>query len=312
MDEIDIRICGLLIQNARLSYREMADILGMSLQAVHKRMQQLQQTGVVAGFHTFLSISYLDAVVVHIMGSSSLVSMDDVAQALSKNDRTFVVVVSDRNYLTIGALLKRIQDLDAYVSFVRETAGIKEPTVGIESIQRISDRRFNEVMEGKPELNRLDYRIISSLSRDARKPIEEVALEIKASSATVKRRLDRMMDLKLINMALEWHPSNSEMLVPQFHLRLRPGTDKVRLAGELMNRTGGRMLFFAAFGNLPDFVYCVVWGRTSREVAEIADQARKVEGVESLMVNNVIREYEFETWRDKLVRERAAARMDER
>jgi DNA-binding Lrp family transcriptional regulator len=162
-------------------------------------------------------------------------------------------------------------------------------------------------MEDEPELNRLDYRIISSLSRDARKPIEEIALEIKASSATVKRRLDRMLEKNIINMAVEWHPSNSDMLVPQFHLRLRPGTDKARLAGELMNRTGGRMLFFAAFGNLPDFAYCVVWGRTSREIEEMADRARKVEGVASLTINNVIREYEFETWRDEMVRKKAAA-----
>jgi Lrp/AsnC family transcriptional regulator, leucine-responsive regulatory protein len=134
VDEIDLRMCGLLIQNARLSYREMADVLGMSLQAVHKRIQKLQQSGVVEGFHTFLSISYLDAVVVHIMGSSRLSSMDEVVEGLSKNDRTFVVVVSDRNYLTIGALLKRIQDLDDYVSFVRKVADIPDPMVGIESM----------------------------------------------------------------------------------------------------------------------------------------------------------------------------------
>jgi len=129
-------------------------------------------------------------------------------------------------------------------------------------------------------------------------------MEINASSATVKRRLDRMQEKNVINMAMEWHPSNSDMLVPQFHLRLRPGTDKARLAGEIMNRSGGRMLFFASFWNLPDFAYCVAWGRTSNEIAEMAEQVRKGEGISSLMINNVIKEYEFETWRDKLVRER--------
>jgi len=146
VDETDLRICGLLFQNAGLSYREMADILGMSLQAVHKRMRLLQQAGVVAGFHTFLSISYLDAVVVHIMGTSRLTSMDDAVERLRKNDSTFVVVVSDRNFLTIGALLRRIQDLDGYVSFVHREVGMDEPIVGIEAIQQISDKRFNEVM----------------------------------------------------------------------------------------------------------------------------------------------------------------------
>ena len=80
VDETDLMICGMLIQNARLTYREMADVLGISLQAVHKRMQLLQQTGVIAGFHTFLSISYLDAVVVHIMGTSGSNSMDQVVE----------------------------------------------------------------------------------------------------------------------------------------------------------------------------------------------------------------------------------------
>jgi len=64
VDEIDLKICGLLIQNARLPYRELADMLGMGLQAVNKRMQMLQQSGVIGGFQTFLSIRYLDAVAV--------------------------------------------------------------------------------------------------------------------------------------------------------------------------------------------------------------------------------------------------------
>jgi DNA-binding Lrp family transcriptional regulator len=92
----------MLIQNARMSYRDMADALGVSLQAVHKRMQVLQQGGVVAGFHTFLSISYLDAVVVHITGASAYDSMDDVVEKLRENDSTFIVVVSDRNFLMLS------------------------------------------------------------------------------------------------------------------------------------------------------------------------------------------------------------------
>jgi DNA-binding Lrp family transcriptional regulator len=56
MDEVDIRLCGLLMVNSRTPYRELAEALGLSLQAVHRRIQVMQEVGVIVGFPGGLAI----------------------------------------------------------------------------------------------------------------------------------------------------------------------------------------------------------------------------------------------------------------
>lgn len=47
MDQTDIAISNMLLANSRLSYREMADNLGISANAVHKRIRSLEARGAV-------------------------------------------------------------------------------------------------------------------------------------------------------------------------------------------------------------------------------------------------------------------------
>ena len=52
MDKTDIRITDLLKRNARMTYQELGDRLGMSRVAVKKRVQKLEAAGIIRGYNT--------------------------------------------------------------------------------------------------------------------------------------------------------------------------------------------------------------------------------------------------------------------
>jgi len=50
LDELDIKIIDMLQRNARISFRKMAKILGVSPQTVSNRVAKLRKKGVILGF----------------------------------------------------------------------------------------------------------------------------------------------------------------------------------------------------------------------------------------------------------------------
>ena len=54
MDRIDRDIIGLLMENARMSYRELGDRVSLSANAVGERVRRLQERGVIAGFQAIV------------------------------------------------------------------------------------------------------------------------------------------------------------------------------------------------------------------------------------------------------------------
>ena len=51
LDEIDNKILGLLIENARLTYSEIGERVGLSRVAVKNRVAALEEQGIIQGYH---------------------------------------------------------------------------------------------------------------------------------------------------------------------------------------------------------------------------------------------------------------------
>ncbi len=54
IDEIDNRILDIIRENARLTYKEIGDQVGISRVSVKTRMDALQEKGIIKGFHTII------------------------------------------------------------------------------------------------------------------------------------------------------------------------------------------------------------------------------------------------------------------
>ena len=76
MDEIDLLIQQKLLQNSRLTYRELAEITDISVSAVHKRLKKMEEDEIIIAYNARPSLFALNYLPILIFGTSSAKSID--------------------------------------------------------------------------------------------------------------------------------------------------------------------------------------------------------------------------------------------
>jgi len=125
MDKIDVILSLLLLQNSRQTYRELAKVCELSVNAVHKRVQGLIDAGIIRRFTTKISLSALNAINVIVFGESVITSQDEVREKLGNQENIYWVANGGGNFLYIGLYLRNISEMDACVSFIKDIARIE-------------------------------------------------------------------------------------------------------------------------------------------------------------------------------------------
>jgi DNA-binding Lrp family transcriptional regulator len=296
VDRTDVILCQLLLGNSRLSYRELADKLNLSVTAVHNRIQSLIETGIIRKFTARISIFAQNGIHVLVYGNSKLTSVRDLKLKLDENELIYWLAVGGGNILYIGAYLKNISELEPLVSFIKEAAQMPEPTVGITGSPipaNIKNLKF------ETSLCELDYKIIRSLKDDSRKSTAAIAEEIGISTKTVRRRLNRMIKNYLIELSIEWYPDASNDLISPFHVHLKPDADK-NAPLTILQKYYPNTLFYWSFSNLPNTYLFMVWTPTSKELIVIRESIEQEPAIQSVTPNIIYTGYVLENWRDKI------------
>ena len=301
MDKTDIVLCQLLLGNSRLSYSELADKLNLSVTAIHKRIQDLIESRVIRKFTAKISLFQLDALHIVVFGRSKLNSVQNLPEKLESNGLIYWLSVGGGNYLYIGAYLQNIGELDTLISFLKETAKMSEPTVGIST--------FPMPLGILPELKDrtlypLDYQIIGSLKNNSRKATSEVANELRVSAKTVRRRLARMMKDNLVELSMEWYPDASNDIISLIHVHLKPQADKNTMT-KLFQKYTPNIVFYWGFSNLPNVFIMMFWTSSMKDLQRIRESLEKEADLQSVAPNVLYTGYIFETWRDQLLEEKA-------
>ena len=301
MDKTDIVLCQLLLGNSRLSYSELADKLNLSVTAIHKRIQDLIESRVIRKFTAKISLFQLDALHIVVFGRSKLNSVQNLPEKLESNGLIYWLSVDGGNYLYIGAYLQNIGELDTLISFLKETAKMSEPTVGISTfptplgiLPELKDRT----------LNPLDYQIIGSLKNNSRKATSEVANELRVSAKTVRRRLARMMKDRLVELSMEWYPDASNDIISLIHVHLKRQADKNTMT-KLFQKYAPNIVFYWGFSNLPNVFIMMFWTSSMKDLQRIRESLEKEADLQSVAPNVLYTGYIFETWRDQLLEEKA-------
>ncbi|MEM2100072.1 MAG: winged helix-turn-helix transcriptional regulator [Thermoproteota archaeon] len=296
MDKTDMILCQLLMSNSRMSYRELADRLNLSVTAIHSRVQSLVEQGVIRRFSARLSPRVLKAVSVLVFGLSRAVPVQELGKRLAGQGSVYWLGVGGGDYLYIGAYLQDVSELVDLVSFLREKAGILEPTVGI--VAYTSLPRDTVPVEAK--LSSLDYRIIRSLADDSRKALSKVSEELGVSTRTVRRRLERMMELGLVDMSIDWYPDASNDIMAVLHLNLKPGADS-DATRTVLQKHWPNVFMSWSFSNIPNLILSFAWTNTMKELKELCKSLEQENVFQSVSPNVLYTGYVFKTWVDRLV-----------
>jgi len=285
----------MLLANSRLSYRELAEKLNLSVTAVHNRIQDLINVGIIRKFTAKPSLLTQNAIHILIIGNSKANSIRDLKPKLESHSSIYWLAVGGGNILYIGAYLKHIAELEPLVSFIKQTAEMPEPTVGITFSPLPSNLKFLEV---ETDMCDLDYKIIRRLKDDSRKAVADVAEEIGVSAKTARRRLDRMVKNFLIELSIDWYPDASNDIISAFHVQLKPDADN-NTPNLILGKYYPNTLFYWGFSNIPNMYLFMTWCPTSKEVKELRENLEQEPSVKSVAPNVIYTGYVFNYWRDQ-------------
>ncbi|MBI0582940.1 MAG: winged helix-turn-helix transcriptional regulator [Methanomassiliicoccus sp.] len=298
MDEQDLMLIQMLVRDPRATYRELADGMGMSVQAVHRRLQNLQEAGIILGFTTTISVSYLEAIPITIYGRAPGRTKRDVIAAFDRNERISGVLFGSGGVMVISALLRKITELDPLIAAVKAGTGMVQLWVGIESVRASGTRPSTA---GTEPLSPLDMRIVASLARDARKASTDVAKELGVTAATVNRRLERLEAIGALEHVTMLHPGFSGDVVSIFQIDLEEGADRAEVIARLRLKLGPTAEYYRTFVNVPDRFSFVTWNSTLRELELTLDKVAEEKGIRTAVPDIMFTGWYHPTWRDRMV-----------
>ncbi len=223
--------------------------------------------------------------------------MDKVRAAVSRDDRTYWFCVASGNFVYVGGYIRSLTELTAYMEMVKKECMIPSPVVGIVATpEPTPDVDLN--------LLPIDYRIAQELSGDSRLDISQVSERLGISAKTARRRLQRMTDLKLIEQSIEWYPDSSNDIIAIFHVKIKDDHSIL----EAFNAIGPykpNLLFQIVYTNVPGLILCYIWTNNTKGLKEIYDKLEKEPFCDHIVPNILLTGNIFETWREKLLEQKA-------
>ena len=291
MDSTDIKLCLFLLSNSRTPYHELAGRLGLSINAVHKRIRGMVDAGIIRTFTARVSLVSLRATTVWVFGRSVADHPGEVHLGLRNSASTYWVGNSGGGYIYVGGYLRDISELDSFVSFVKKEGRIEEPTVGILP---------QPAAHPSESLHQLDYQILAALHKDSRKSATDVASEVRASAKTVHRRLEKMIGNGLVDFSMEWYPDVSNDIISICHIEVARGINRQEVLSALKQDFRQNILVDMMFGNLPNQLTLFLWTNSMRQMEDLREEIGRAKGVESIIVNILQIGHLFDTWVDEL------------
>jgi DNA-binding Lrp family transcriptional regulator len=277
----------------------LAEKLDLSVTAVHNRIQTLIDMGIIRKFNASLSVFAQNAIHVFIYGYSKFNPMSNLKTKLETHGSIYWLAIGGGNILYIGAFLRSVSELDGLVRFVKESAEIPEPIVGLTGSPMPPMLKYLDFSHIDTKLCELDYKIIRSLKDNSRKPTSDIAEELGVSTKTVRRRLARMEKNFLIQFSIEWYPDASNDIMSVFQVNLKAEANP-QAPNLILQKHYPNTLFYWSFSNIPNSYIFMVWTPTTKELKEIRESFEQEPTVQSAAPNIIFTGYIFKTWRDQI------------
>ncbi|MCK5310108.1 MAG: winged helix-turn-helix transcriptional regulator [Thermoplasmata archaeon] len=280
MDEIDLKLYELIADNPRCSYRDMADELGISTPAVHRRVQTAREQEILYGPIAMLSKDFVKAVGVVIWGKTDAKNLKEVHKNLKDDDCALIITMMGGNILLVRSFLKNLNDLDKYVGFIREAAKMPDPVIGLAPMGVKSKEKDYDV-----KLTKVDFKIMSALYKDSRMSVSDISEMIKVSPKTVRNHIKKIQDEGVIEFITTINHSNSGNFVLFLELELEKGADKQEIMVEMKNRFTPTIVETYTFSNQIDMIVSYASIENMAQLEQLRTDVNNIEGVKNIFSN---------------------------
>ena len=295
MDEIDLQLALLLLKNSRMPYRKLAEEVELSVNAVHSRIKNLIDSGMIKEFTAQLSYRALEGcVIMSVDGMSENNNSEDLISTIGEDERTFRVAAASGNFLYVQAILRDFKKMNDFVEKISEKAEIKKPEIFIVDMSEVGKLKDFE-------FSKTDYKIIHSLQHDARKSLSDVAKELNLSAKTVRRRLDEMKGKGAVTFTLKHKPTYTSDIISFFDYYVVSGYDRKKVRQRILDEFSPNLYGISIPVNHPNMMRSNCWTKNLNQVHEIKRKLREKDYIESVDSRLYYNSKDFDTWRDDLL-----------
>jgi DNA-binding Lrp family transcriptional regulator len=214
LDPFDKKILWELHHNCRISYQNLSRKLGISANAVKKRVKKLSDIGVIDSFTVILSPAMIGAEVLY-----AFVYTDG-----SENEKEFITTIGNNPLVfNVGFAVSGVgrvynvyaqytssQDLSEIGRFLRQLHGVTQ--VEVHPLLPTADTKTKHIppsgeISAINEFSKLHLRVLSVLVDDARIPISEIAARTNLTARRVRKIIQELLESGAVMFSVRWNLS---------------------------------------------------------------------------------------------------------
>jgi DNA-binding Lrp family transcriptional regulator len=298
LDRSDVALLHLLLRDSRTSPEQMAEATGLQVGAISKRIEAMSLVGVIGKFTTKPSLVSIGASSILVWGKSRLNSLEDAMQMATANDRIAWLAHSTSGRFYVALHIQKAEELPDQIRKVEAEAMMLRPSY--------ATRELFDADRGRYRYNSLDWRIIDRMREDSTMDTNDLALMLGAKHSEVEDRLERMLGSGALDLSIELDLNNISNPQCLFHLESLDPEGRQAAAGEIMTRHAPSLLFFNTYANMRQLCTSMAIAQDWDEIRDMARSFRERKEFPFVEVNPILSSVTLDTWRDKLVRSKAA------
>lgn len=202
IDKTDLLIMKELQKNSRLTFRKIGKKVGVSSSTVKNRIQKMQQQQIIDKFVLFVEPKIFGYKTVYIV-----VTGMDIEENTREGDKLYGILrlageISE-HHVCIG-------QINAFGLLVKEnevekSIGLLENQIG-QSLTILGMRESGRIFSNSKALIQTDYRLMHFLAKNPRAKVQDIAEATGITTKTVKRRLDKLVEDRIIAFRTVFRP----------------------------------------------------------------------------------------------------------
>ncbi len=270
MDETDVKILKMLWEDGRMPVYKIAERVGLSNAAVHKRMRAMRERGELGGFTILLnSEKILHSAVISIRARKK---RSEVMEIIGELSGVMHIIAGFG-----GRYYGEFWYSDEYE--LKDKVNYLKKLTGAYRVEIYKHKKVEEV-----NLTSLDWKIILALKDDARKPFSELSKKIGVSTKTISKRWKRIMAMDVCKAyPIVNRPSTKEIFWFSLFIETADPLFESKIKGmENLWRT-------SRFSE-PSMVYGVFYATTIRKVDDIMESIIAMNGVKRVVYEIIVEE----------------------
>jgi DNA-binding Lrp family transcriptional regulator len=206
MDSKDLEIIRILNANGRIPFTTLAKMVNLSINGVKKRINKLEEEGVIKGYSCELNFGILgeETGLARINVSSTIERVEEFVDTIGNHKFIFTVGVGIGNKIIAVFTYKTSSEVVELDNWLKSIAHIDTVEIFLLMSKSIKDI---------PNIAPADYKIISELRNNGRMPLQTLSERTQISTRTLKKRLDKLIKEGIIYFSTLLSPGSSEELI---------------------------------------------------------------------------------------------------